>query len=199
VGLLASGTLSRKTGGSNASAPAEPHDQIRHSPLTQITKANLNDLGRPWPLTTSGPRTRSLTLAGWWKLRRPAQGDDRLQRSEPGRTQGNVIAVRSSGPIAPQLWRWVAPERTRHAPERRSSAVLSRPRNYLERVGAGAAVCLGAGCRGDTSPFAFGRSGFSRVCEDCAALLLWLRDSVMHPDRGSEHARRRENGSSVAF
>jgi alcohol dehydrogenase (cytochrome c) len=77
VGLLASGTLSRKTGGSNAPAltqpptvatPPEPggsktavanpfgpgdwgtyggtYDQIRHSPLTQITKANLNDLGR---------------------------------------------------------------------------------------------------------------------------------------------------------
>jgi PQQ-dependent dehydrogenase (methanol/ethanol family) len=77
VGLLASGVLSRKTGGTGAAvvtvpptvalpsepggqqrAPATPFgpgdwgtyggtfDQVRHSPLTQIGKQNLNELGR---------------------------------------------------------------------------------------------------------------------------------------------------------
>jgi len=77
VGLLASGVLSRKTGGTNAAAPTVPptlattlesggakavaanpfgpgdwgtyggtYDQLRHSSLTQITKTNLNELGR---------------------------------------------------------------------------------------------------------------------------------------------------------
>jgi alcohol dehydrogenase (cytochrome c) len=73
VGLLASGTLSRKTHGSQAPLPTTPptvvttgetlpastsfapgdwgtyggtYDEIRHSPLTQIAKNNLNELGR---------------------------------------------------------------------------------------------------------------------------------------------------------
>jgi PQQ-dependent dehydrogenase (methanol/ethanol family) len=76
VGLLASGVLSRKTGGQNAALPTVPptvvvttetgdstaaanpfgrgdwgayggtYDEIRHSPLTQVTKANVNQLGR---------------------------------------------------------------------------------------------------------------------------------------------------------
>jgi len=77
VGLLASGVLSRKAGGTNAAAPTVPptvattpesggaktaaanpfgpgdwgtyggtYDQLRHSPLTQLTKTNLNELGR---------------------------------------------------------------------------------------------------------------------------------------------------------
>jgi alcohol dehydrogenase (cytochrome c) len=77
VALLATGVLSRKTGGTNAPTPTTPptvvttpeggqprtivanpfgrgdwgtyggtFDQIRHSPLTQITKANLSELGR---------------------------------------------------------------------------------------------------------------------------------------------------------
>jgi hypothetical protein len=71
---------------------------------------------------------------------------------------------------------------------------------YLERVRAGGGGMpwrrLG---RGEAQPSASVGSGFSRVREYRPALLLWLRASVMHPDRGSEHAIRGENGSLLAF